>query len=165
MSKYIFLIIAIASISSCKNKDVQSANATNATTQTTTEEIIDTKEAILDLDKLVGQMPKDIDLFNKFNIGTRIKALLGKEYEDFAKDWNTETPLSKDGNIMYTSGCRAENCIASNYFIVFDLIDNNINIYHYKHERGRTYEEGAVIGMPFKLADEFEKMIAKQGIY
>jgi len=114
--------------------------------------------------QLVGKKPKDVQLFEKFSLNERLEKLLGSEFTIFRSEWNEETPIESDGEFAYFTGCKAGACAENKYFILLDLVDNNINVINFKNKKSRSFEEGAIIGMTTKIGEYFDKIRLEQGL-
>jgi len=115
-------------------------------------------QSIKELENFIGKKPTEVKLFEKFDLNKRIEKVLGNELAEFNSDWNDETPILKDGEILYFTGCKKGACAENKYFMMLDLVENNFNIINIRNGRPRSFEEGAVIGMSDKLAEDFEKI-------
>lgn len=122
------------------------------------------KPSLKSLESYVGKKPSEVQLFDNADLTQRIEKLLGADYADFKADWNEESPIMKDGEILYFIGCKSGACAENKYFIMLDLVDPNINIINMRNGRPRSYEEGAVIGMPDTVAEAFDKTRQSQGL-
>jgi hypothetical protein len=122
------------------------------------------RASIADLAGMVGKKVSEVGLWDKYGIGSRIEAFMGKDkYSTLRKDWNEETPLAKDGQVMYATGCRAGTCKDSKYILVFDLKQNGINVYHFSGADLRSFEEDkTIIGMPYLMQDWYDKVRSEQ---
>jgi hypothetical protein len=159
---FFFYLILIASACTGKKTNTQDSAANTEPSQVATGTST-THESIKSMSALVGKMPKDVKLFERYSLYPRLEKVLGDDFADFKSDWNEESPIKIDGEIIYFSGCKAGGCKENKYFITIDLVENNINVINFKNQRARSYEEGSIIGLPTKIADEFEKIRKEQG--
>ncbi|MFN8339736.1 MAG: hypothetical protein U0T36_12035 [Saprospiraceae bacterium] len=158
--KSLICILSVIVIS-CNDKKVSHTDTEKAAQDTTTQiasnQNAPTKIDIKDLGNLVGQKPTESKIFEMDHLGKRFEKLMGEHYAEFKSDWNQETPFMKDGEIIYFVGCKAPNCSENKFFVMIDLITDNINIIHIMNGRPVSHEESSVIGMTDKLAQDFEK--------
>ncbi len=166
MIRFFFFCLSMLFLINCKN----SKNQDTAISETVKSDSIALvskliKSELKALEKQVGKLPSEAGLFTNFGLAERIEKVMGKDYQDFKETWVKETPIKKDGEILYTSGCQIDVCKANRYILIIDMLQNGINIYNFKHDKGRSYEEdNTIIGMPFKLQDDFEKIRIEQGL-
>ncbi len=115
--------------------------------------------AVNPLDSLkawTGKYPKEAGILQNELIKTRLQRLLGDiKYERMLKDWNTETPVVVEQNVLATSGCEQHNCASNHYQLYIDLMSNNINIYHRADGKTDTYFEKGAIKLPAGLQKDF----------
>ncbi|MBK9734458.1 MAG: hypothetical protein IPO92_05600 [Saprospiraceae bacterium] len=165
MKHLIFLAPIIVLLFACKNTNHTSDGSSNDAAKDSTIVENAAKVDFKDLSQQVGKLPKEIDLFQKYGLYARIEKIMGKDFAEFKAEWNEETPLQKDGEIMYTTGCKAGACKSNKYILVLDISQNSINVHNYKYDHGRSFEEDhTIIGMPYKMADEFDKIRKEQGL-
>jgi hypothetical protein len=162
---FILAIVVLSCSSKKENSNNPAAGSENQTSDTTNADLPkDGKNTFDGFDAYVGKKPAEVQLFEKANLNARIEKLLGGEFADFKADWNTESTIMKDGEILYFVGCKSSACAENKYFVMLDLIINNLNIINIRNGRPRSFEEGPVIGMPDKLAGDFEKIRQAQGL-
>lgn len=165
MNKCLFLALFFIGLFSCKQANTPQ-NETVAESNTPIVNDIG-KSAFEDLqyvEQYLNQMPKEAKLFEQKDLTARLKSLLKTDFDAFMADWQNESKLKKDGEIIYAIGCKSDDCFSSRYVLIFDLLDNNINIYHYNFKKTKTYEEKSIIGMSSILSDDFAKISQEQGI-
>lgn len=107
----------------------------------------------------VGQYPSDINFLDQPELKQRLMNLLGSQYSNFRKYWQTETPIDVEDNILSTTGCEAHNCAANQFVLQIDLMHNNINVYHLG-QGIQSYLEKGPIQLPPGLAKEFQILSA-----
>lgn len=161
--KNIVLVLLLFIIVSCKNQNEVTKTET-AQTSKPAEAPAATPASIADAKNFVGKKATDVKLFDQFNLNQRIEKVLGTDFAEFKADWNEENVISQDGEILYFSGCRKGACADNKYFVLLDMMENNINIINIRNGRPKSFEEGAVIGMTDKVADEFERIRNAPGL-
>lgn len=165
MRVFLFAILFIISFAACKNTNSESKTE-ESKGETYEGEKPETPVVRIDLNDIaqhVGKMPKEIDLFTKYSLDGRIEKIMGSDFAEFKKDWNEETPLKKDGEVMYTTGCRANDCKSNRYLLVLDLLQNGVNVYNFRQAKTKTYEEDhIIIGLPNQVQADFEKILNEQ---
>jgi hypothetical protein len=175
INKFIFpIVIASLLFLACKPKT--DADATAKTTEEVAKDGIskagdtitlpslqdNNRPSLLGVLELVGQKPSSVQLFDKMDIGARMKKFMGSNYDSLIKNWNEDTPLEKDGDIVYTSGCKTANCAEYQYIIIFDTKIQIINVYTFEGKKMRTFEEdNTITGLPYKCQDWFDAIIQK----
>lgn len=79
-------------------------------------------------------------LLNDPIIKIRLKKLLGnKGYESFIASFETVTPISRDDNILFASGCLIHACTHLESAIAIDLDANTIHAAIYNEEKKTRY--------------------------
>ena len=69
-------------------------------------------------------------------IKIRLKKLLGKNsYASFMESFETLTPITKDGNFLFASGCLIHACTHLESAVAIDLSDNTIHAAIYNDEK------------------------------
>lgn len=108
------------------------------------------------LNDLVGKYPTQIKLFDNEFMINRLKKLDRFNFDTFISNWNTETPISMENQIIHASGCKAKACSSNGYELFIDLKNDNINIFHFRGNTLRVYTEKDWITLPKKYEDEIE---------
>jgi len=107
-----------------------------------------------------GKLPSEIDLLNKYELLPRLEKMMGAEFKNFSKDWEMQSPLKKDGNVMYTGGCKPGNCKGIKYFLIFDTKTDNVNFYYVKDGAATAFGEKSVIVLTPKITEDFDNIRA-----
>ena len=165
----LFMFCTMISCEKLKEKPVESKEAAEV------EEVLDKNEEIApsrktyssDLDYLVDQQGKYAGrekLFEKDQLAERMKNLEGLNYEIFLELYNTETPISLEGDVLHMSGCKAHDCPSTAFDIFIDLENDNINVFHFRNNMLRIYNEKGWIELPSGFAREMEIKKSNAGI-
>jgi hypothetical protein len=73
-------------------------------------------------------------------IKTRLKRLLGaKNYDAFFESFETLTPIEKNGNIIFSSGCLIHACTHLESAIAIDLANKTIHAAIYRDDEKTKY--------------------------
>lgn len=161
MIKIINLAMILLFISGCKPKS-NTDEAGNPAADIK-QELAAPKKELKNIEAAQGKTPTEAKLFDTYALMPRFEKLLGKEFDTFKADWNTESPVEYDGEVVYFYGCKKDNCIENRYLILIDVTLNTINIYNFKGGSVRAYEEDKnVIGLNDKVADYFDKINKEQ---
>lgn len=76
-------------------------------------------------------------------IQTRMKKLLGTEYDSFMESFETLSPITKKGNFLFSSGCLIHACTHLESAIVVDLVNRTIHAAIFREdEQTRYFNEG-----------------------
>src|SRR5918911_3347525 len=76
-------------------------------------------------------------------IKTRMKGLLGKQYDSFMESFETLTPVTKEGNFLFSSGCLIHACTHLESAIAVDLVNRTIHVAIFRQdEKTRYFNEG-----------------------
>jgi hypothetical protein len=123
-----------------------------------------TRGSLADLVQYVGKKPSEVQLWSKNNISERISKMMGSAYGNFERNFNVETPIEKDMEMLYTSGCKTGACINSRYVVIFDTKINAINVHSFSDsgQRMRSYEEDHILlALPYKAQDWFDIIVSE----
>jgi len=99
---------------------------------------------------------KQEKLFENKILAKRLKGLERFNYDKLLYFWNTETPIVIIDNIAHMSGCKKNDCPSNAYDFFIDLTNDNINIYHFRSNMLRLYQEKGMIDLPPAFATEME---------
>ena len=114
---------------------------------------------------LLGKYPTQVGLFENEILASRLKRINRLDYDALVANWNTETPITIEDQIIHASGCKAHNCPSSGYELFIDLKNDNINLYHFRANTLRVYTEKDWITLPKGFSNEIDikKFNAKIG--
>lgn len=161
------LIFFLFVLISCKNQGNQTGEQQVNSQDTVASQSQSASQSVAsnvkDLSAFVGKLPQETGVFETYLTAQRMQALLGVEYPDFEKDRTEESPMQKDGELVYFTVCRKNACAENTYLLILDLLNNQINVMNFKGRIVRTYEEGGVIiGLTDKLAGEVQRLRSLQ---
>ena len=111
---------------------------------------------LFSLNDYIGKYPTQIKLFENEILASRLKKINRLDYDALVANWNTETPITIEDDIVHSSGCKAHDCPSSGYELFIDLKNDNINIYHFRGNTLRVYTEKEWITLPKGFNDEIE---------
>jgi hypothetical protein len=103
-----------------------------------------------------GKYAGQENLFEQEVLAARLKGLDRFNYEAMLERWNTETPIVIEDGVLHMSGCKAHDCPSSAYDFFLDLENDNINIYNFRENMLRIYDEKGWIELPPGFAREME---------
>ncbi|ASZ14244.1 hypothetical protein KTO58_02720 [Chitinophaga pendula] len=126
---------------------VTSAPAEQAAPATTVSELVFMKN-------LAGKYPASVELFKNEALAKRLQTLLGDEYATFSKNWNVETPIIVEEEVVATSGCKQHACPDDDYLLYADLKNDNINVYNLRKGKLKVYAEKGNITLPAHMEKE-----------
>lgn len=106
--------------------------------------------------ELIGKYPTQVNLFQNEILTSRLKNINRFDYDALIANWNTETPITIENQIIHSSGCKTHNCPSSGYEFFIDLKTDNINIYHFRGNTLRVYTEKDWIDLPENFNNEIE---------
>ena len=95
-------------------------------------------------------------LFENEVLAARLKKLDRFNYDAMLQRWNTETPIFIEEGILHMSGCKAHDCPSSAYDFFLDVENDNINIYNFRSNMLRLFQEKGMIDLPPGFAAEME---------
>ena len=111
-----------------------------------------------------GKYATQEKLFENETLATRLKALNRFNYEALLQNYNTETPIVIVDNIAHMSGCKQHSCPSNAYDFFIDLDNDNINVYYFRNNMLRVYQENGFIELPAEFATEMETKKNNAGI-
>ena len=97
-------------------------------------------------------------------LAQRLKNLERFNYEALIQNYNTETSIVIVDNIVHMSGCKQHNCPANAYDFFIDLENDNINVFYFRSNMLRVYQEKGFIELPAEFAKELDVKKTNAGI-
>lgn len=143
-TKYIFIIVLSSfALISCKKETIKSVPSTDSTSikidaLKSDSTVINPSDT---LNNLVNKSVIGIHLLTEGSIAPRLKSLLGTDYDQMVKYWNTETPFIKEGDILHASGCKQHDCNTYSYDLYIDTKNNKINVYKFSQSKLTLFAE------------------------
>ena len=111
-----------------------------------------------------GKYATQEKLFENELLSNRLKALQRFNYDALLQNYNTETPIVIIDNIAHMSGCKQHDCPSNAYEFFIDLDNDNINVFHFRSNMLRVYQEKGWIDLPAEFAAELETKKTNAGI-
>ncbi|SCY61793.1 hypothetical protein SAMN02927916_2604 [Flavobacterium anhuiense] len=143
-TKYISIVIASSLILfSCK-KDIAKEVPRTDSTSLKTETLKTDSTTINPNDTLYNLVDKSVvgtQFLTKSSLAPRLKKLLGSDYDQMVKNWNTETPFEKQDNILHAWGCKQHDCGTYSYDLYIDVKNNKINVYKFSESKLTIFKE------------------------
>lgn len=142
--KYISAVVLSSFVFySCKKEIIKSVPTTDSTSIKT--EALQTDSTVLNpTDSLYTLVDKSVigtQFLTKGSLAARLKKLLGNDYDEMIKNWNTETPFEKQGNILHAWGCKQHDCNTYSYDLYIDVKNNKINVYKFAESKLTVFKE------------------------
>ncbi len=125
-----------------------------AVTPEATREIPDTELGFLVTYE--GKYATQEKLFENDILAARLKNLERFNYDSLLAFYNTETPVVIIDNIVHMSGCKQHDCPSNAYDFFIDVENDNINVYHFRSNMLKVYQEKGWIDLPPAFAEEME---------
>jgi hypothetical protein len=143
-AKYFFLVLLSSFILiSCKKETVKSLPTTDSTSIIT--HALQSDSAVINpsdtLNDLVDKSVIGTQFLTKSSLTPRLKKLLGADYDQMVKYWNTETPFEKQENILHAWGCKQHDCSTYSYDLFIDVKNNKINVYKFEKSKLTIFKE------------------------
>ena len=155
MKNYFLIFATILSFSACNSNSGSEQSAGSDSSYITKENIVTTNanpatslEFIKDWD---GKMPMEAGMFKDTVLVTRLKDLLGNEYQYFQENWNVQTAIEKENNIYTASGCKQDDCPSYFSIVYFDVPGNNINVLIKRGLLFKLFTEKGEIPLPKEM--------------
>ena len=95
-----------------------------------------------------GKTAMEAGMFEDSVLVTRLKDLLGNEYQYFQENWNVQTPIAKEKDIYTASGCKQSDCPSYFSIVYFDVENNNINVLIKRGQLFKLFTEKGEIPLP-----------------
>ncbi|MDP5201971.1 hypothetical protein [Flavobacterium sp. DG2-3] len=128
---------------SCKKQTIESIPKTDSTsikTEALKEDsiVINPNDSLYNLNStsVIGTQ-----FLTKSSLAPRLKKLLGSDYDQMVKNWNTETPFEKQDNILHAWGCKQHDCSTYSYDLFIDVKNNKINVYKFSESKLTVFKE------------------------
>ncbi len=142
--KYIFVVtLSCFTLLSCKKEVIKSVPATDSTS--IRMDALKVDSAVINptdtLNTLVDKSVIGSNILTKSSITPRLKTLLGSDYDQMVEYWNTETPFTKEGDILHASGCKQHDCNTYSYDLYIDTKNNKINVYKFSESKLTIFDE------------------------
>lgn len=156
-AKYIPVVLSCCSIFfSCKKEIIKEVPKTDSTSIRT--EVLKADSIVLNPnDSLYNLVDKSVigtQFLTKSSLAPRLKNLLGSDYDQMVKNWNTETPFEKQDNILHAWGCKQHDCNTYSYDLYIDVKNNKINVYKFAESKLTVFKED---NFDIEIKDEFLK--------
>ena len=103
-----------------------------------------------------GKYATQENLLTNGVLSQRLQNLERFNYEALIQNYNTETSLVIKDNIIHMSGCKQHNCPSNAYDFFIDLDNDNINVFYFRSNMLRVYQEKGLIELPTAFAKELE---------
>ncbi len=141
---------------SCKKEIIKKVPKTDSTSIKT--EALKADSIVLNPnDSLYSLVDKSVigtQFLTKSSLAPRLKKLLGPDYDEMVKNWNTETPFEKQDNILHAWGCKQHDCNTYSYDLYIDVKNNKINVYKFAKSKLTVFKED---NFDIEIKDNFLK--------
>ncbi len=138
-----FVLLTSLIFVSCKKEIIKSVPTTDSTSIKT--EALKTDSSVINpTDSLYSLVDKSVigtHFLTKSSLSPRLKKLLGTDYDQMVKDWNTETPFEKQENVLHAWGCKQHDCSTYSYDLFIDVKNNKINVYKFSESKLTVFKE------------------------
>ncbi|SFD16389.1 hypothetical protein [Flavobacterium phragmitis] len=143
-TKYISIVLLSSILFiSCKKEIIKSVPTTDSTSIKT--EALKTDSSVINpIDSLYTLVDKSVigtQFLTKSSLAPRLKKLMGADYDQMVKYWNTETPFEKQENILHAWGCKQHDCSTYSYDLYIDVKNNKINVYKFAESKLTIFKE------------------------
>lgn len=98
----------------------------------------------------------EIKLWQNKEFTSRLEKLMGADYKPMKENWNVETPMEVEGDVLKLTGCEQHNCGDNQYWLYIDTATDNINVFHNLNGKLTPYKEKGEIKLPKNLAEDFK---------
>src|SRR3546814_595986 len=98
---------------------------------------------------LIGQYPRDVNLFGASAITGDLKALLGEKFDVFVQNMDVQGPLTEDNGVLWTSGNKAHQGGVDAAYLLIDPATHQLEAGLWEKGALKTYASpGAPIAKP-----------------
>lgn len=111
-----------------------------------------------------GKYARQENLFGEGVLAQRLQNLDRFNYEALLQNYQTETKITVIDNIVHMSGCKQHSCPSNAYDFFIDLENDNINIFYFRNNMLRVYNEKGFIDLPKEFSEEMEIKKSNAGI-
>ena len=131
MKKFAMLAIAAAALSfaACSNKAEKQAEPADTLVNAA---VVDSNATDSLADYFVASVdkyPTDIKIFERIDLKDRMVTLMGSEsYNVLKTNFNTETPLTKEGDVITASACKAHECGNTEFAIQYNTKTGKLSV-------------------------------------
>lgn len=142
--KYLF-VVALSSFTliSCKKETIKDVPTTDSTSIIT--HALKSDSAIINpADTLYNLVDKSVigtNVLTKSSLTPRLKTIMASDYDEMVQNWNTETPFTREGDILHASGCKQHDCMTHSYDLYVDVKSNKINVYKFNKSKLTVFTE------------------------
>ncbi|MEG1452518.1 hypothetical protein [Brevundimonas sp.] len=91
---------------------------------------------------LIGQYPSQSGLFDTSVVAAPLKTLLGSKYEAFKTNMKVESPLTREGNVLYTSGNKPHEGGSNAAYLLIDPATKTMEAGLWENGKLTTYPAG-----------------------
>ncbi len=156
-AKYIpAVILTSLFVFSCKKEIIKSVPKTDSTS-IKTEALKKDSTVLNPNDSLYGLVDKSVigtQFLTKSSLAPRLQKLLGPDYDEMVKNWNTETPFERQNNILHAWGCKQHDCNTYSYDLYIDVKNNKMNVYKFAESNLTVFKED---NFDIEIKDNFLK--------
>jgi hypothetical protein len=154
----IFIVLLIVS---CNNKNKQNIpvepdQEINTNEKNNSLEKERTQPDLSFLIELIGKYPTQENIFKNKILTKRLSEINDFNFDKMVQNWNKETPISMNDQIIHSSGCKDSDCASNGYELFIDLKNDNINVFYFRGNTLRVYTEKDWIALPKIFEDELE---------
>jgi putative outer membrane protein len=133
------LVIGLG-FTACKQQTKEATPATNDSTQVANDSTAtDGVKALFTTND--GKTPTEINLLDNADLKARMQKLVGGEYDNLVKNFNTVTPIVSENGIYKTTGGKAHEVPAYQTTIYYDANNDNLNVIISQNDKDKTYVE------------------------
>lgn len=133
------LVIGLG-FTACKQQTKEATPATNDSTQVANDSTAtDGVKALFTTND--GKTPTEINLLDNADLKARMQKLVGGEYDNLVKNFNTVTPIVSENGIYKTTGGKAHEVPAYQTTIYYDANNDNLNVVISQNDKAKTYVE------------------------
>lgn len=91
------------------------------------------------LQPMVGQYPRDSGLFDNSIIAPQLKSLLGDKFDAFVTNMQVQSPLTQEGNVLFTTGNKQHEGGSQMAYLLIDPATKALEVGLWQEGKLTTY--------------------------
>lgn len=108
------------------------------------------------LNSYVDKYAHETDLLTKSIIVPDLRKLLGKKFKTLDQNLEVQSPLSKDGNVLYLSGNMAHQGGSDGAYLLIETQSKSLEVGLWENSQFKVYRAGEKISKPDDIKQMFE---------
>ena len=107
------------------------------------------------LQQYVGKYPHETDFFKSSAIAADLKRLLGRKYKVLMTNFDVQTPITRDGDVLHVYGNAAHEGGINGAYILIAPATQSLEVGLWEERRFKAYRLGKKIAKPAEIKQVF----------